>query len=101
MPLDTRLAAALPGVAGIIFVSLSYASSYSVFILCLSKARMLVAQWMPLLRQGAERKQFKIHQQMYCLHTLRLDKAKPPQYRLQSTQSAPTSAAQNPQVLLA
>lgn len=35
MPLDTRLRAALPGIAVIIFVSLGYVSSYRVFILCL------------------------------------------------------------------
>lgn len=81
------------------FCFLGYVSSYSLH--SVPKASLLMVQWRLLLRQCAERKQFKIHQQMHCLHTLRLEKAKTLQHCLQSIQSAPASAAHNLQVFLA
>lgn len=55
-----------------IFVSLSYSNSYSLFLLCLSKARRLVAQWRLLSRWQVERRWWKIHWQIHCLHTHKL-----------------------------
>ena len=56
MPPGTRLTATLPGNAVTVFVSLSYASSYS-----LSEARRLMAQWMVLCFDFGCRRQQKRH----------------------------------------
>lgn len=70
MPPDTRLTATLPETAVKIFVSLSYASSYSLFLLCLSKARRLMVQWMLLLRQRVRENNAKfIGKSIACTHT--------------------------------
>lgn len=71
MPPDTRLIATLWGIAVMIFVSLGYANNYSLFLLCLSKARRLVAQRRLLLRWQVERKWWKIHWQIHSLQTHR------------------------------